>query len=271
MPSDLENFGEIAKTLSRNPLGIIALFIVLIYGINALVLGLFLQNLSQCERLCFICFLTTFPCLVLFIFTWLVIKHHGKLYGFKDYDDEVHFLYTIDNNIHSKKIHGEADEIEFSEKPIQIDNNLRRIPSLASRKELINRIAYVEEWAIKEISVNYGADIQQNVLIGPNSNRKILIDGMFLKNGKKFLIEVKYIRSYKNIRNILHSIHQIQHYISNTKLNASNFILVVVIDDTETKNIPELQKSIQKSIHNSNIGIDLQFFSYSQLKEKYGE
>lgn len=113
MPSGLENFGEIAKTLSKNPLGIIALFIVLIYGINALVLGLFLQNLNQCERLLFICFLTIFPCLVLFIFTWLVIKHHGKLYGPKDYDDEVHFLYTIDDNIYSKKIYGEADEIEL--------------------------------------------------------------------------------------------------------------------------------------------------------------
>jgi hypothetical protein len=35
----LNQFGESARALSKNPLGIIALFIVLIYGFAALVVG----------------------------------------------------------------------------------------------------------------------------------------------------------------------------------------------------------------------------------------
>ena len=40
MPSPLSEFGKIAQNLARNPLGIIALFIVLVYGIAGLVLGM---------------------------------------------------------------------------------------------------------------------------------------------------------------------------------------------------------------------------------------
>ncbi len=37
--STLKEFGDTAKALAKNPLGIIALFIVLIYGFAALVVG----------------------------------------------------------------------------------------------------------------------------------------------------------------------------------------------------------------------------------------
>ena len=39
MASQLSTFGKIARDLARNPLGIIALFIVLIYGFAALLMG----------------------------------------------------------------------------------------------------------------------------------------------------------------------------------------------------------------------------------------
>lgn len=38
MSTGIKEFGDVAKKLSVNPLGIIALFIVLVYGIAALVL-----------------------------------------------------------------------------------------------------------------------------------------------------------------------------------------------------------------------------------------
>jgi len=91
MSDNLGTFGDTAKALSRNPLGIIALFIVLVYGMAALVLGLG-NGLGGFERALLVIFLVTFPPGVLWVFRDLVIKHTGRLYSPGDYKDEVHFV-----------------------------------------------------------------------------------------------------------------------------------------------------------------------------------
>ena len=60
MASPLHDFGRIAQRLSRNPLGIVALFIVLVYGIAGLVLGASSSNLEHSERLPLVWFLVVF-------------------------------------------------------------------------------------------------------------------------------------------------------------------------------------------------------------------
>lgn len=87
----LRAFGDTAKGLARNPLGIIALFIVLVYGFAALVTG-FASSLTAGERLPLIWFLTLFPVLVLAVFAWLVSQHGRKLYGPSDYKDEANYM-----------------------------------------------------------------------------------------------------------------------------------------------------------------------------------
>lgn len=87
----MKDFGETARGLAKNPLGIIALFIVLIYGFASLVVT-FSSNLTENERTPMIWFLVLFPIAVLGVFGWLVSKHHKKLYGPGDYKNEEHFL-----------------------------------------------------------------------------------------------------------------------------------------------------------------------------------
>jgi hypothetical protein len=90
----LKEISDSAVSLSGNPLGIIALFIVLVYGVAALVAG-FSGRLKEGERTPIIWFLALFPCLVLAVFGWLVSQHHDKLYGPRDYTDESHFVSTF--------------------------------------------------------------------------------------------------------------------------------------------------------------------------------
>lgn len=89
--SHLPEFGETAKGLARNPLGIIALFIVLVYGFASLVLGLS-DRVQTGERLPLVWFLVTFPPMVLITFAWLVSRHHTKLYAPTDYREDTSFL-----------------------------------------------------------------------------------------------------------------------------------------------------------------------------------
>jgi CheY-like chemotaxis protein len=88
---DLKNFSDTAKSLARNPLGIIALFIVLVYGLAALVTA-FAGTFTTTERLPLIYFLVSFPVLVLIVFSWLVSKHSGKLFAPSDFKDEDNYV-----------------------------------------------------------------------------------------------------------------------------------------------------------------------------------
>jgi hypothetical protein len=78
--SDQDNFGKTAKALARGPLGIIALFIALVYAMAGLVFIL-AKDVNPGERTPLIYFLVIFPCFVLGVFAWLVAKHHEKLYA----------------------------------------------------------------------------------------------------------------------------------------------------------------------------------------------
>lgn len=91
MNDDTKNFGAAAKSLARNPLGIIALFILLVYGFASFVTA-FAGSFTSAERLPLIYFLIGFPILVLGVFAWLVSKHSGKLFAPSDFRDEENYV-----------------------------------------------------------------------------------------------------------------------------------------------------------------------------------
>jgi hypothetical protein len=110
--SELSTFTTSAKSLSRNPLGIIALFIVLIYGFAALTLG-FNSNLQPNERFPLVWFLVAFPVIVLCLFGWLVSKHHWKLYAPSDYrSDEIFFHRSEIAQRRAMEFRSEGKELE---------------------------------------------------------------------------------------------------------------------------------------------------------------
>ncbi len=87
----IEKFFTGAKSLSGSPLGIIALFILLVYGFAALTFGLSVAQLGE-DRIVIVWFLVSFPVLVLLIFTFLVIRYHRHLYGPSDFLNQADFL-----------------------------------------------------------------------------------------------------------------------------------------------------------------------------------
>jgi hypothetical protein len=88
--SDLSSFSSAAKGFTKNPLGIIALFIVLVYGFASLTLGV-TAKLEAAERMLLVEFLVTFPFAVLVLFGWLVSKHHNHLYSPGDFRSDESF------------------------------------------------------------------------------------------------------------------------------------------------------------------------------------
>jgi CheY-like chemotaxis protein len=91
MSDPVKNFGDTANSLARNPLGIIALFIVLVYGFASLVTA-FAGTFTPSQKLPLIYFLVVFPVLVLGVFAWLVSCHSGKLFAPSDFKNEDNYV-----------------------------------------------------------------------------------------------------------------------------------------------------------------------------------
>ncbi len=90
MATTVKSFADSAKGFTKSPLGIIALFIVLVYGFATLAVS-FGDNLKE-HIAPLIYFLVFFPVVVFFGFLWLVAKHHDKIYGPSDFKNEENFL-----------------------------------------------------------------------------------------------------------------------------------------------------------------------------------
>lgn len=86
----VSGFAKSAAGLSRNPLGTISLFVVLIYAFAGLVSvgGSFTPN----ERIILVYFIAFFPCIVISIFAWLVAYHSKDLYSPGDFTNQAHYV-----------------------------------------------------------------------------------------------------------------------------------------------------------------------------------
>jgi hypothetical protein len=72
-------FENLSSNFVKNPLGLIALFIVLVYAIAGIVAAS--ANFSEDQRWVIVFFLVLFPCLVLGVFYRLITKHIDKMYS----------------------------------------------------------------------------------------------------------------------------------------------------------------------------------------------
>jgi hypothetical protein len=93
--ANLPDFASSAKGLAKSPLGIIALFLVLVYAVASLVISIAQPAFFEHARHPIVIFLATFPVIVLFVFAHLVANHHGKLYAPHEYKNQDHFFRTL--------------------------------------------------------------------------------------------------------------------------------------------------------------------------------
>jgi hypothetical protein len=134
MKNPISDFMEKASGLTKNPLGIIALFVSLIYGFACLVLSTSIQNLQgTAERLPLIWFIIVFPIFILITFTFLVIKHHTKLYAPSDYKNEENFMNAYIGN---KEVSSDLEKVT---------NKLKSLSSNQPKEQLIESINKISD------------------------------------------------------------------------------------------------------------------------------
>lgn len=270
MNSPIDEFGKTAQKLSRNPLGIIALFIVLVYGIAGLVLGISSEHLQSNERLPLIWFLVCFPVIVLIAFYRLVALHHVKLYAPNDFPDKEGFFRVLTPAEQKQKLDTEIQAIETEMTETNNGNTLSiEMEGSGMLKTISTRHAYVlaEELAFREIESEYGVSIHRQVAVGPDYG----FDGIFLKQGLPVAVEIKYSRSSLQMqqRMIQEQIRKFSTMAKSMK-PIPTFMLAIVVDGLTCEQRDAAILGIQPSINESKLPILLRLYDFDTLKEKYG-
>lgn len=270
-----------AKGLTKNPLGIIGLFISLIYGFACLVLSTSISNLeSSAERLPLIWFIIVFPLIILGTFLYLVVNHHEKLYAPSDFRNDDAFIETMSGKRIKEKqeieaqILNSADE-STAEEPLkpekQVQTEKQNVTEMVTEDEDLKvRISNAEKWAIKELELKYN--------IGFKTNQRLTSGGITLEldayasdSNRVFIAEVKYWQSHKAVKPLLLSL---QEFVLKTDRFQRAFgkkdvkLAFVIVFDEINKSSSDRIKSF---IGELSKDVSVEIKQYSHLKNDYHE
>jgi len=263
MARRIGGFARTAKSLARNPLGIVALFILLVYGIAGLVLGISASLLTGSERLPLIWFLVLFPVVVLGAFFRLVTHHHWKLYGPGDFAKEESFLRFLSPSEQKRRIDSEVEEIVSAQEDPEAGSQ-----SAASERVQVrarHTYALAEELAFREIEAEFGVPISRNVAYGSG----LQLDGVFSPRGVLTAIEVKFIRGVHWERRISEAMDQIARMPFPKGMPV---LLVLVVGEAGKEARESIENRFRRTYGLWNTGKSVWFkvYDYSELTAKYG-
>lgn len=294
---------EIPKLSARNPLGIIALFISLIYGMSALLLGTSVGSLNPHNQTILVVFIALFPFVVLWVFSWLVSKHHKKLYGPGDYRTDEGFLNAsgtlppenlgerLSADIAEEEERPEdnqctstpaplADDSPTSEgsttdqKPISTVNQGRAVEEAQLRRRSLMARAYVAEGLVfQELQNEFGGLIRREVEFPLKGLRSLRADGIIHAGTETIIVEVKMTRFagslVQRLREATHQMVSYRHAIQESGIGRARFLLALILDGEGIS--PDFaNRMIQRYRDEVGEDVEIRLFSYQALLQKYG-
>ena len=293
MSNSLSEFGATAGKLARNPLGIIALFIVLLYGIAGLVLGTTAEHFQPDEREPLIWFLVGFPVLVLGVFSWLVSSHHTKLYSPGDYKTDEAFLKTLSPEAQKLRLDKEVAELESAEEAETLllpeSTDSLEAPSAQpegatdAREEVaVSRFSALHEFraqaviaedlVFRQIASEFSHPIQRQVAIVVGG-KQIHLDGVIDIPNETIGVEVKLFKGdslRKNLTNRLNDIAGIAARFGSLGLVGSRMIIAVVGTGLDHEAETLVKSRFDEIVHGVNTPVELRLYDLDQLKNRFG-
>ena len=274
-----------AKDFARNPLGIIALFISLIYGFASLLLDSSADKLTEAERWPLIIFIVAFPILVLITFYKLVTKHHGKLYAPGDFKDDKSFLRTLSPEEQERKLEKEVNESLNISLENREEANTKEItnssinkgkgkeelskPNVTSKeskvdeqRNFMNDLRYVENTVINTIASEH--KVQAEHQVGINGTDALFDAFLQMQNGKATFLEIKALR--RSSAALVGLDRLLYNAVVSDKFFNSDFKLILAVvyyfDKSELKSV---KKAWEQKVERCPANIELRFISRESL------
>lgn len=278
MADDSGSWLREARGFTRNPLGIIGLFVVLIYGLAVVVAG-FSQHLSEGQRWVMVAVVALFPPLVLAAFFRLVTQHHAKLYAPSDWKDERNFLTAAGQDSAEEKRDEEAREIigaEAAEIPATAEEpSGQEVPhQVANRAEITKMLWEAERLALAWLETEYGQTIRKDVAIGAPGG-KFRFDGVILDPETRIhtIFEIKLIRRRHAARSLLRSAAGTAARIASAvELHGRGvqFVLVLVTVDMDEEAREELANEAERTLAGIRLRSSVRVFDLDGLRSRVG-
>jgi len=258
------------KDLVKNPLGIIALFISLIYSIANLLLGSTAESLTPEERWPIIIFIVLFPVIVLGVFYFLVSRHHWKLYAPGDYIKQEMFYQLATPREREEKL-----KLEVSEALPTLSRNMAQHPEplvsdFANRKlmraEFLKDLQIVESKVVAKFETELNQRAIRHIKLG---DTRAIFDAVFENCAKRTFLEIKLFPSpevgnISLIRSMLYRV--LKNAVVADNFFDSNFKLILtIVHSLEDEALRQLQLSIEPLVEECAAEIDLRFIHRSEL------
>ena len=253
------------KQSVHNPLGIIAMFVTMIYGIACLVIGKGLPMLyMHCERMWLIQFVFWFPFVLLLAFAMLVIFFPTHLFGPGDYSSPEMYLKSLGRKETQEKLDVDVadvkDDIKKQVKPSSGATQPTSIPSSSELREIIQNI---ETKALLELNEKYGVVFRQNVKFG-DKYHPMYLDGYAFFNHVHYVAEVKYMpyAVSGNLSMLMKQMYSIFGRLSQIGIiNKTKIILCVVFDEKD----PAFEENLKANICRISQDIDICLYKKDEI------
>lgn len=275
-----------AVGLTKNPLGIIGLFISLIYGFACLVLSTSIANLNASnERLPLIWFIIVFPIAILCAFIYLVVNHHEKLYAPSDFRNDEAFIETLSGKKIKEKQEKEIEILnsanESSIKPTTTKSTKELKTAepkstetierkLDFKEDITKRVSNAEKWAVKDLELKYKTLFKTNQRLLAN-NVRIDLDAYSSNQNKVTIAEVKYWESNKAVKPLLLSLQEyilkLEKFKTLFKNKEVELIIVLVFDKIKEENLSQIKNFLNDLDEN----VKLEVKDYFKLLDEYRE
>lgn len=263
MTNLLNEFGKNAQKLARNPLGIIALFIVLVYGFAILLLGMSGDTLDTKQKWVMVWFIVGFPVLVLFVFYRLVTKHHTKLYSPGDYPDPNDFLRSISPDQQALRIKAKTESSKTKDK--EQEHKKPESTKKISKSEYL----LVEDLVFQKLKEEFKDSFKREVNL--KNRADIIFDGAATKNNTLYLIEIQYTDKPKINYYIIDALKERARTAQLSITENKNYIrvklLLVVVADLDKKDMYKLESYLHEITYDDLI--EFRMFDFAQLKKRF--
>lgn len=261
------------RELVRNPIGVIGLFVLLVYLVGTAILPLSSVDLSNDQKWVLIVFVVGFPVLILACFLFLVIRHHHKLYAPMDYRNEEHFLQTLPAEQQRRRleaeIEGEARE-SLGRKEVAPKETEQKVADADTRV----KHALAEDLALRQVEEEFGRPVKRHVSV--RNRIDLAFDGAVSDDRFFYFVEVKYteipylsrdtvkalIRRHRQVEELL-GVDPLRDYSSRYRL-----LLVIVADMTEEQRF-ELENEVARATERVE-HLVTRVYDLNVLREKFG-
>jgi hypothetical protein len=173
-------------------------------------------------------------------------------------------LKTQDPDRQREKLDKEADEIIQAETP-PVSAQPATVP-IPAREDVRTQYVRAEDLALRAVQAEYGVPVSRQVQI----NAGLEFDGFFVKDGRAYIVEVKYVRGQRYLNVSFEE--QIDRIIARvTRVGWRNFVLllVVVFADSNVDPVAEANRlsEVAKSL---GPNVEVRCYSLAALATKFG-